>query len=405
MNVGRLGSKLDHEILELLSVVESTSNWKKYLAGAAVTLSGAWLADTFLRWKFGATESGEQLHHTTTEDGVRIGIWRHTPDHTNPGEPVLVVHGLGVNHYHMDLGERCSVAEYLSSRGYDCWVVELRGRGISETPDESWNFDDFAQRDLPSAVDYVLEQTGKSMVHFVGHSMGGMLYYALAGAVGYSNKLASAVSAGGPFHGKRAGGPSRGNVNYPFGADSSGYTTVFVPILELLRRLRLPYPASARWAAVGYPVLKKLVPRQILQIMINPDNISHSMVLKAAVRAPERLEATVLEQFLDWGLNRYWVDSSGQLDYRKGISEIETPTLLIAGSADNMVPVHNQESGFEQLGCEDKKLEVVGKDQGYAANYSHADMLYGPKAVDEVYPLILEWLKDHPITTAGKSSS
>ncbi|MFB6347454.1 MAG: hypothetical protein ABEK50_17170, partial [bacterium] len=230
--------------------------------------------------------------------------------------------------------------------------------------------------------------------HWVGHSMGGMLYYAVAGAVGYSDKIDRAVSAGGPFHGKRSGGPSRENVNYPLGADSGGYATVFVPGLELLRRLRLPYPVMSRLGALFYPVLKKLVPRQILQIMINPDNISWNHILKAAVRAPERLEASVLEQFLDWGLNRYWVDDSGEYDYREGVSDIDVPTLLIAGSADNMVPVHNQESGLEQLGTSEKELLVVGKEQGYAADYSHADMLYGPEAPDEIFPLISDWLKD-----------
>ncbi len=376
---------------------ERSRSLTKYLAGVAVAISGAWLADKFLRWKFGGTASSEELHHARTDDGVRIGLRRHTPDKVEPGEPVLIVHGLGVNHYHMDLDEQRSVAEYLSSRGYDCWVVELRGRGVSETPEEPWNFDDYAQRDLPAAIDYVINQTGSPKVHWVGHSMGGMLYYAVAGAVGYDDKLASAVSAGGPFHGKRAGGPSHENVNYPFGADSSGYTTIFVPILELIRRLRLPYPASARWAAVGYPLLKRLIPRQILQIMVNPENITYDMVLKAAVRAPERLETSVLEQFLDWGLNRYWVDESDDLDYRQGVSEIETPTLLIVGSVDNMVPVHNNDSGYEELACEDKKLEVVGEDHGYDADYSHADMLYGPKAAEEVFPLMLDWIRDHPI--------
>ncbi|MFB6347350.1 MAG: alpha/beta hydrolase, partial [bacterium] len=163
-------------------MAESKSiGWKTYLAGAAVTASGLLLADQFLQWKYGTSESADELHYATTDDGIDIGLWRHRADRKD-ADPVLVVHGLGVNHRHMDLDGPCSVAKHLQSRGYDCWVVVLRGRGVSETPDQSWNFDDFAQRDLPAAIDYVLEETGRDELHWVGHSMGGMLYYAVAGA-------------------------------------------------------------------------------------------------------------------------------------------------------------------------------------------------------------------------------
>ena len=39
-------------------------------------------------------------------------------------------------------------------------------------------FDDFIEKDIPAAIDYVLNLTNQKKVHWVGHSMGGMVAYA-----------------------------------------------------------------------------------------------------------------------------------------------------------------------------------------------------------------------------------
>jgi pimeloyl-ACP methyl ester carboxylesterase len=385
--------------LEPLKMSTSTKRWAKRLGGAALLGASAWFLDHLLKRHYTGKERADELHRTRTDDDVRIGLWRHLPENDGTGSPVLLVHGLGVNHHHMDLDRSFSLARYLSENGYDAWCVVLRGRGVSDAPKASWTFDDYAQRDIPAAIDYILEETGHSQLHWVGHSMGGMLYYAVAGAVDYQDKIGSAVSIGGPFHGRRNGGGKKDSTKYPFGSNIGGYSAVFVPFLELLRRLRFPWPVTARWGSVAYSGLKTFVPRQLLQIMVNPENIADHILRKAAVRDIVRVPAGVLGQFIEWGLERHWIDGSGKLDYRKAVSDITVPSLLIAGTADNMVPVHNKRSGFEQLGSEDKELVLAGKEQGFSADYSHVDLVYGHNAREEIFPLVTEWLEDHPVET------
>lgn len=368
----------------------NTTRLKKIATGIAIGAIAGWLTDQYLQWEYRGRNTADELHRFRTSDDVGIALLRYRSSEPS-AQPVLLVHGLGVNQFHMDLDERLSLARYLRDQGYDAWCVVMRGRTISETPDY-WTFDDYAKRDIPAAIDHILDETAHSQLHWVGHSMGGMLFYAVAGAVDYDHAIRSAVSIGGPFHGKRADDEGDHASNYPFGFGASGYTGLFAPVLEVLRRLRVPWPVMARWGALTYPGLRPMVPNQLIQIMANPKNIQNDVLRKSAVRCVERVSAGVLAQFIDWGMNRYWSDLEGTLNYREAVSDIDVPTRLIAGSADNMVPVHNQKAGFDQLATEDKDLVIAGKEHGFSEDYSHVDLVYGPKARDEIFPLVVDWL-------------
>ena len=89
---------------------------------------------------------------------------------------------MGANHTNFDLNERHSLARHVAGAGYDCWVVELRGRGESrllEGDCKDWDFEDFLHRDLKACLAY-LAQHNPQPIHWVGHSMGGMLGLAMA---------------------------------------------------------------------------------------------------------------------------------------------------------------------------------------------------------------------------------
>ena len=70
----------------------------------------------------------------------------------------------------------------LAEQGYDVWLGNFRGNTYSRAhlslnPDvdnDYWRFtwDEMATRDLPAMLDYVMEQTGKEKIQYVGHSMG-----------------------------------------------------------------------------------------------------------------------------------------------------------------------------------------------------------------------------------------
>ena len=120
-----------------------------------------------------------EQHFVTTEDGYVLGLFRIPKQ---GGKPVLLQHGLldssftWVNNFPDE-----SLAYLLSDAGYDVWMSNSRGntwskRHVSLDPKskEFWRFtwDEMAQYDIVSNVEYVLNATGFEKLSYVGHSQG-----------------------------------------------------------------------------------------------------------------------------------------------------------------------------------------------------------------------------------------
>ncbi len=85
--------------------------------------------------------------------------------------------------------------------GYDVWMPNIRGNRYSRyhvslpscpTCSEFWSFglEEPAVDDYPTAIDYILEQTEASDLHFAGFSMGTTMYLImLAERPEYNSKI------------------------------------------------------------------------------------------------------------------------------------------------------------------------------------------------------------------------
>lgn len=92
----------------------------------------------------------------------------------------------------------------LAKRGYDVWLSNNRGGvyGMKHTSLNSedpkfwaWTFEQMAEEDTPSIIDFVLEKTGAEKLHYVGQSQGTALMFALLSTDQTVNeKLASYVA-------------------------------------------------------------------------------------------------------------------------------------------------------------------------------------------------------------------
>ena len=70
---------------------------------------------------------------------------------------------------------RDSIPFKLSDAGYDVWMNNSRGNEFSQgdkTKLEYWDysFDSMADNDLPAVVDYVLGESGREDLNYLGHS-------------------------------------------------------------------------------------------------------------------------------------------------------------------------------------------------------------------------------------------
>jgi alpha-beta hydrolase superfamily lysophospholipase len=110
----------------------------------------------------------------TTADGVRLHLTRLVAARRPTRGAVVMQHGLGSNGG-VFLVPQLSLAEHLAERGYDCFVSELRGAGKSERPAQAWGLAEYLAQDLPAVLATVCESSGHDKVHWIGHSLGGVM--------------------------------------------------------------------------------------------------------------------------------------------------------------------------------------------------------------------------------------
>lgn len=380
----------------------------KSILGMSVSLVTPWLLDYAYRKFYSSSDADPDLHRVPTEDGINVALW-HYPSENPDAEPVLFVHGLGANHRNMALNEENGLVQYMVQQGYDCWAVDLRGRGESDTPPGSWSFDDYAQKDLPATIDYILEETGYPRLHWIGHSMGGMLYYAVAGALGHQHKIASATTMASPFGMQepllvnrlalslnrlaRLTGkfPLPDFLDYELKNFPGYFKEMDVPIHKL------PQAYVVRWVGFFLILLKRWLPQDFILAYMNPNQVDDSTIRKGVNEVVERMSFRELNQFADWVLNDRWTDEDQNIDYAAGVTDLEVPILMIGGAEDRMTPAHHLKWGFNSMDTNDKKFVLAGEDTGFEDDYAHVDIVLGKNARDEIFPIIYDWIHKHPI--------
>ncbi len=336
-------------------------------------------------------EKSARMYRARTRDGWRLALYRHQPGRSSHQTPVLLCHGMSSNRWDMDGPGRLSLARYLARRGYDAWVVELRGAGRSTRPtwwngkQYNWTFEDYVHHDARAALQTVLRETGAQRVHWVGHSMGGMIAYALLMSPVHL-KIASAVT---------LGSPTMSDVGHPlldFG----------VPYRSLLRywRGRIPIGTLARLGAPFARLLARFLEPSIAELGWHPGNADLPLLRTLMLTAVDDLPASLLREFARWYEAKAMSDRYGMFDFTEHLERITTPILVIAGSKDELTPVRDLERVYKRIAARDKAFRVIGKEHGFAHDYSHADLVLGLHAPRDVYPLVLGWLDAHRKTAA-----
>ena len=93
---------------------------------------------------------------------------------------VLICVGFGNNANIINLLGEKSLPEYLSKNNYDVWVFDYRGHGKSITSAKNWDLSSYAFEDGVAVVQYILQETCRNSLHWIGHSMGGIIGLGLA---------------------------------------------------------------------------------------------------------------------------------------------------------------------------------------------------------------------------------
>ncbi|XP_057810686.1 uncharacterized protein LOC131025095 [Salvia miltiorrhiza] len=78
--------------------------------------------------------TADELHYVTVNNsGWRLALWRYSPSPQAPprNHPLLLLSGVGTNAIGYDLSPGSSFARYMCGQGFDTWVLEVRGAGLS----------------------------------------------------------------------------------------------------------------------------------------------------------------------------------------------------------------------------------------------------------------------------------
>ncbi|XP_042860066.1 gastric triacylglycerol lipase-like [Penaeus japonicus] len=147
----------------------------------------------------GSARSAENGGKETAKEGG------HAHAFPGAGNVVFLQHGLmGSSDNWNTNTEEDSLAYLLSNAGYDVWMGNFRGniysRGhasMTHNDPDFWRFsyDEMARYDLPSMLDYVANQTSAEKLHYIGHSMGTTVFFALMSSrPEYQSRIRSMVA-------------------------------------------------------------------------------------------------------------------------------------------------------------------------------------------------------------------
>jgi pimeloyl-ACP methyl ester carboxylesterase len=323
-------------------------------------------------WK--VQESSREVCFFRVADGWELALSVYgDPARTRRRHPVLLCHGLGSNRLSFDIDHEHSLAAWLVEQGFDVYSIDLRGHGLSERPGpertrDRWGFVEYCELDVPAAIDAVLSRTGAERLHFVGHSMGGILLYAHAAVA--EPRIRSGITIG-------------SSLDYSDSATAFRWLARLAPLSHLLPEVPVHWPAllSASASRGGRTFVDPM--------LVNPDNVELEVYRKLAANVMHPVASRVLRELALAIDGRGMRDSGGRryvdLLARKGYS---FPILALAGVADLQCPP----AAARRFGT---AFAAFGRPHGHRADYGHDDLIMGLYARDEVWPRIGEWLADH----------
>ncbi|KAK9051083.1 hypothetical protein SSX86_027709 [Deinandra increscens subsp. villosa] len=247
-----------------------------------------------------------------------------------------------------------------------------------------WDFDHHLEEDVPAAMAYIKAHTqpedGKLVA--VGHSMGGVLLYSM---------LSRCVSEG-KDPGLAAIVTLASSVDY---SSSKSTLKLLLPLVDPAQALNLPIVPLGAMLTAAYPLTSRL-PEILswLNHMISAQDMMHPDVLKRLVlnsfcTIPAKLLLQLASALRERGLS----DRSGTFFYKDHVHKINVPVLAIAGDRDAICPPEAVQETVKLIPENLVTYRLFGEPDGL--HYAHYDLVGGRRAVDEVYPCVVQFLSGH----------
>eukprot|EP00250_Pteridium_aquilinum_P022254 c25334_g2_i1 orf=260-2143(-) len=244
-----------------------------------------------------------------------------------------------------------------------------------------WDFDHYLEEDVPAVMDYIRchSKPKDGKMHAVGHSMGGILLYALIASQKQNCGLASAVTLA-------------SSVDYTV---SNSSLKMLLPLADPAQLLNVPaVPLGALMAAihplaVNPPYAMAWLSAQVsAQEMMDPE-LFKKLVLNNFCTIPAKLLLQLITAFQPHGLR----NRTGTFMFKDNLSLATTPVLAIAGDEDLICPPAAVLDTAKALPENLLEYKLFGGKNNI--HYGHYDLVCGRSARKEICPCITDFLVRH----------
>jgi len=316
-----------------------------------------------------------QRFYVETEDGWHLPIYHLPLKPRGSGEPVLMAHGLGLNHHSLQYDQEHSLAWRLQEAGFSVFLLSHRGDHGAVPPAEApaWDFDDIARCDAPAAIEGILARTGFEKLHWVGHGLGGQLLYAYLANEG-QERIASASTLCAPVR---------------FTSPKTSVRALGLALNFLPAHTELPTRGLSRLLS---PALRTDSPWMEQIGSLQGDGPTARGLL---LHGTENLGAGLLRQVLRWTERGFLSDRSGNQDLAACLEGMTLPLQILAAEGDRSCPPN---AAFAVEDFLDGPTERVCLD----ASWGHRDLLLAPEAQHAVFPKVLRWIEKHRSQSWGR---
>lgn len=285
----------------------------------------------------------------TAEDTLHL---RHIYQ-TQEGPPVFMLHGAVENGRIFYSDTARGLAPYLARRGFDVYVADQRGRGLSRPPirrGASYGQTEAITEDLPAFIEAIKKIRGDVPQHWVAHSWGGVLMASfLARSPQYMSGVASMVCFG---------------------------TKRTIRVRHLKKRLVM----DLFWDHVGRLLVKVIGFLPARQLHLGSDNETD----KSHLHCKQWVQP-----------QSPWIDPQDGFDYAAAAKRVSyPPTLHLAGIGDAFLGHPRDVHDFlVEMGATEYEYIVLGRRYGNRRDYGHINMLTDPEAEADHFPLVVDWMQ------------
>lgn len=380
--------------------------WQAYAPSIFDTATSRWNEHIYpLQTTAGVIEKNKEQFTFNTADGIALTLARFT---AKPSKKiVLLLHGLSNSTDMFIMPEHVNIVNYLHSHGLtDIWSLDWRGSGrfTYNLIPSRYTLDDVIRYDMPAAVSEIRKRVGEDAeIHVVAHCVGSITFMCSL-AAGHIEGIKSIVSNSVSLTPKVSwpafikvlvGSFVFENIfRYPYISPMMPYSPAFgfgkwIYYMERLFRRECKEPAchmiSFMWGW-GYPAayehknIHEVTHRRLKDLFGGVGfhyyrHIRKMLFKKEAVPYDHKMQNQDLPE-----------------SYLQNMKNIKVPpTLFISGSENRIFPGSNKET-YERLKQMNSSWPIQFRE---IMGYGHQDTFIGKNAHLDVYPHIVDFIKQH----------